>query len=156
ERQARSLDLNTLIGPKTARPRPAAEPPPAASAPPRPAAPAPPAAAPPTPAPQPIPSGPAPASPAPPIVAATPAPAPRPPVAPAVAAGAPAAALPPVDPAALDAEAHAVHAHLRELTGVEDLGFVEEVLSSYLRADLVLVAQLQEIGRASCRERGYG
>ena len=48
-----------------------------------------------------------------------------------------------MDPAALDAEAHAVHAHLRELTGVEDLGFVEEVLSSYLRADLVLVAQIQ-------------
>jgi HPt (histidine-containing phosphotransfer) domain-containing protein len=54
------------------------------------------------------------------------------------------AALPPVDPAALAAEAHAVHAHLRELTGVEDLGFIEEVLASYLRADLVLVHQIQQ------------
>jgi HPt (histidine-containing phosphotransfer) domain-containing protein len=55
--------------------------------------------------------------------------------------------LPPIDPVLLDAEAQAVHAHLIELTGVEDLGFVEEVLSSYLRADLILVEQIQEAHR---------
>jgi len=44
---------------------------------------------------------------------------------------------------ALDAAASDVERHLRELTGVEDAGFAEEVLASYLRADEALVAGLE-------------
>jgi signal transduction histidine kinase/CheY-like chemotaxis protein len=115
--QARSLDLDTLIGPKTPRPRPAPEGPLAV---PQAPALAPPPVAPPPSHPAPVPA----------MVAPS--------------ASEEEEPLPPVAPAVLDAEARAVHTHLRALTGVEDLGFVEEVLSSYLRVDLVLVSQIRE------------
>ncbi len=44
---------------------------------------------------------------------------------------------------ALDEPAAAVERHLRELTGVEDAGFAEEVLASYLRADTTLIAGIE-------------
>jgi signal transduction histidine kinase/CheY-like chemotaxis protein/HPt (histidine-containing phosphotransfer) domain-containing protein len=158
ERAPRSLDLNTLIGPKTARSHAAfkdATLPPArpgqaravseaAATPPRPASIPPPAA--PAAAPAEEPAAPAPAwsvtsvVEVPPDAHTMPAAA----AAPAVPVVAEPEPLPPMDSATLDAEARAIHAQLRELTGVEDLGFVEEVLSSYLRADLLLFGQIQE------------
>src|SRR5690606_28419660 len=132
ERTPRSLDLNSLIGPRASRPRPTAEAPdPGPAAPPAQEA-----------AERAAEAEPSETVAAPsawsvtPVVEAPPMPASEAPAAPGP--------LPPVDPAALEAEARAIHTHLRELTGVEDLGFVEEVLSSYLRADLVLVAQIRE------------
>ena len=50
--------------------------------------------------------------------------------------------LPAMHPAELDKAALAIHDHLRILTGVDDLGFVEEVLTSYLRADNLLTDQI--------------
>ena len=54
----------------------------------------------------------------------------------------------PVAGPAHDEPAAAVERHLRELTGVEDAGFAEEVLASYLRADTALVEGI-ESGMAS-------
>jgi len=42
----------------------------------------------------------------------------------------------------LDTAARAIPDHLRTLTGVEDLGFAEEVLASYLRADTLLMEHI--------------
>jgi CheY-like chemotaxis protein/HPt (histidine-containing phosphotransfer) domain-containing protein len=44
----------------------------------------------------------------------------------------------------LDEAAIAVERHLRDLTGVDDAGFAEEVLASYLRADGILLTALEE------------
>jgi HPt (histidine-containing phosphotransfer) domain-containing protein len=44
----------------------------------------------------------------------------------------------------LDRAAAAVEHHLRDLTGVDDAGFAEEVLASYLRADGALLTALEE------------
>jgi CheY-like chemotaxis protein len=44
----------------------------------------------------------------------------------------------------LDEAAIAVARHLRDLTGVDDAGFAEEVLASYLRADGALLTAIEE------------
>jgi len=49
----------------------------------------------------------------------------------------------PMSAEAIEAGALAIHDHLHDLTGVDDLGFVEEVLASYLRADQVLMEQIR-------------
>ncbi len=58
-----------------------------------------------------------------------------------------AAPVEPISPTAndsvLDAAARAVPEHLRKLTGVDDAGFAEEVLESYLRSDTVLMEHIQ-------------
>ena len=97
--KARSFDLDSLIGPKSARQVEPEEPEIA----PEPVAP----------------------------------PAPRTPPQPSVPETAPLSAD------ALEASALAIHVHLRELTGVEDLHFIEEVLASYLRSDYALLGQMQ-------------
>ncbi len=60
----------------------------------------------------------------------------------------PSASEPPVTPQQaavieLDSAARAVPNHLRMLTGVEDLGFAEEVLTSYLQADTLLMEKIR-------------
>ena len=56
----------------------------------------------------------------------------------------PATTPPGLTPTEIEAGARAIHDHLRTLTGVDDLGFVEEVLTSYLRADHLLLNQITE------------
>ncbi|NNF59672.1 MAG: response regulator [Rhodothermaceae bacterium] len=56
----------------------------------------------------------------------------------------PTAPPPALDSTEVETRARAIHAHLRTLTGVDDMGFVEEVLTSYLRADHLLLNQIVE------------
>ncbi|MCH7639465.1 MAG: response regulator [Bacteroidetes bacterium] len=126
DRKPRTLDLDSLIGPKApSKPKPS---------PPRPASPDSASSAPAEPAS----SSPAGAPDQPPANQAPGLPTPQP----GIPSPAPQPGEPTMTAEELDTAARAIPDHLRTLTGVEDLGFAEEVLASYLRADTLLMEHI--------------
>ena len=124
DRKPRTLDLDSLIGPKAAsKPKPPRPEGPESTAP----APAEPTTSSPSDAPDQPPANHAPVLPTP---------------QPDMPSPAPQSGEPMMTAVELDTAARAIPDHLRTLTGVEDLGFAEEVLASYLRADTLLMEHI--------------